>query len=972
MAAIPDVLQRALDALTDDQPCDWQVVDAVSGTEIGERLQQLRLVARIARAHQTLCPNKAVGEAVEPPFEWGHLKVRELVGRGTYGDVYRAHDPRLDRDVALKLLRYPEKDREAVESAVIEEGRLLARVRHPNVVTVHGAERIAARVGIWMEFVEGRTLEQELAADGPFSANQLIAVGTAICRALRAVHGAGLLHRDVKGQNVIRDRDGRIVLTDFGTGRESLDFRGSGDLVGTPVYLAPEVLEGGPASVRSEVYSVGVLLHHLATGAYPVCETSIPMLRDAHRTGRRAPVQQQRPDLPRALARVIDRATGDDPDARFGDAGALEEALQLGSTRRYALLRRAWWAAAAALVLAVSGLAWLWSSGHPTSASRAPQSILVSRFDNETGDPRLDRVLETAFEQELTQSRVFSVIPRERIADTLRLMKRPAAESVDAATAREICLRDGGISAFLIGRIDHPGSRFTLHVAINDPRTGASILRTGVDVADIDALLDNVRELAARIRRAAGENRRELEADAQLETVTTGSLEALQAYSRGVALVNEQRWAAAELPLCDAIRLDPNFASALMMLAHCVHNQDRPEQDYLPIATRAFGLSDGLPSRERYFIVGSYYDLRGELAKAIPAYEALVREHPTDFWGLNNLVVDYHETGRYRDEVPLLLPRAALRPHDYTTQLQTATWLIITAGDRASARRLRDRAAALQVPASSDQSVLKAWSTVFPAFDSWVDGRVAEAAAYLDRIATEARNTDAMGAAVGLMNLTLGRIRAAQDAFGAMSSESERQELMAMAALARGDLAGARAALRADPNLFDVTRPDPGRGVFGKSTLNLWTMIRAGLTDEATAYAARGIFDRDPTRWIEGELAAAHGDTERAIPILEAARAKLAPGNMQTLIAYDTLSAALLRQRNVAAAEGVMTALENTRATTYGSAGSRGYLWLRLRARLLQLERELGHTDRADAINRDLHQLLQVADSDFDLLRLLD
>jgi hypothetical protein len=879
MSAQPDAIQRALDALTDDQPCDWDAVESASATDEGrETIRQLRLVARIARTHQTESTNDRLADSAEPPFQWGPLRVVALVGRGTYGDVYRAYDPRLDRPVALKLLRYPDKDRAVIESTAIEEGRLLARVRHPNVVTVHGAERVDARVGVWMEFVDGPTLEQELATRGPFSADELVAVGTALCGALNAVHRAGLLHRDLKAQNVMRDADGRLVLTDFGTGRELLDDGSRHELVGTPVYLAPEVLDGGPTSVRSDVYGLGVLLYHLATGSFPVRASSIDGLRDAHGRGLRTAVRDARPDLPRDLAFIIDRATASDEHARFESAAAFELAIRSvdrARARRTARLR--WWAAAAAVVLAATaGFGWKLAS-----TARAPVAqrwILVSAFENHSGDARLDRVLEVAFERELAQSRALAVVPQERIADTLRLMKRPPVDATDAATAREICLRDGEIPMLVAGRIDRVGKKYALNVVVNDSRTGASIVRAGVDVDNLDAVLDSVRTLAGRIRAAVGEERRQIDADVRLERVTTGSLEALQAYTRGVALVNERQWDAAELPLREAIRIDSTFASALIMLAHCVHNQLRPKDEYLPLAARAFQLAEGLPSRERYFIIGSYYGVLGDNARAIPAYEALVREHPNDFWGVNNLVISYHETGRYRDEIPFLSRRAALRPNDATTLFETASLFIICAGDRAAARRLLDRAAILDPPNSPRGPMYVAWSRVFPAFDLWAAGRVAEAAAHLDTMAKDARTSDAMSVAIGLMNLTLGRLRAAEHAFHAMSYESERQGLLAAAALARDDLNGARDALRADANLFDAARPDPGDRMTSKAAFNVWTMIRAGLVKEAEAYAARGQFDRDPTGWIHAELAAARGEIDVAIPSLDVVRGKVGTG----------------------------------------------------------------------------------------------
>ncbi len=284
----------------------------------------------IRKADETLPDPTA--QALSPPLltageTWGHLTIRGEVGRGARGHVYRAWDPQLDREVALKLTQ--EADEERAGKDIITEARLLARVKHPHVATVYGAERRGGLVGLWMELVEGETLEAMILRAGRLNAREAALIGLEVCSALSAVHAAGLLHRDIKAQNVMRDRNGRLVLMDFGAGRDAEPVTGTfvSDEVGTPLYMAPELFVGGKATVQSDIYSVGVLLYRLVTGSVPVEAHSPEALEEAHRAGTRRPLSDVRSDLPLAFVRVVERALAPRPADRYPSAGALEMAL---------------------------------------------------------------------------------------------------------------------------------------------------------------------------------------------------------------------------------------------------------------------------------------------------------------------------------------------------------------------------------------------------------------------------------------------------------------------------------------------------------------------------------------------------------------------------------------------------------------------------------------------------------------------
>lgn len=363
----PDsLLDEVADAILDGTPIDWANVDSRADPVTRGLIEELRTLAAL---RPTGCTSDSAGR--EQPESWGHLRVLECIGRGAFGEVYRAWETRLDREVALKLLR-PSGGDDASPPSVIEEGRLLARVRHPNVVTIYGAERIDGRIGLWMEFVKGRTLEQALREGRRFAEQEVARIGVELCGAVAAVHAAGLIHRDIKAQNVMTAEDARLVLMDFGSG---LELRGASEMsvAGTPLYLSPEVLAGGPATVQSDVYSIGVLLYHLLTNAFPIQARDLTDLRRAHAAGERASLLQARGDISRRVARVIERALDPDPARRHGSAESLRAAL--AAVSGVPPLRRAAYATAGVLALVAA----LWAGGALNARPPAARTSMASR-----------------------------------------------------------------------------------------------------------------------------------------------------------------------------------------------------------------------------------------------------------------------------------------------------------------------------------------------------------------------------------------------------------------------------------------------------------------------------------------------------------------------------------------------------------------------------------------------------------------
>jgi eukaryotic-like serine/threonine-protein kinase len=394
MMSEPESAERVAIRVADGGVVDWDEADRSAPSEQERRLlRHLRLVESLACVHRS--SSESIPPAPDRPAQsWAHLDLQAKLGEGAFGEVYRAWDRRLAREVALKLLKPGPSSARGMAATVIEEGRVLAKLRHPNVVTVYGAEIHDGRVGLWMELIHGRSLAEIVQGRGAFGAREAAIVGLDLCRALAAVHRAGVVHRDVKAQNVMREDGGRIVLMDFGTGMEAGTQSPERKISGTPIYMAPEVLRGEPATERADLYALGVLLYHLVTRSFPQEAGSFHALREQHARGERKLLRDERPDLPEPFVRVVERATAADPQERFATAGQMEQALSaalglesdpaawtgtaLAPERKAAIGRsRAVKVGAAAALLAIVGLGLaLWMRRpDPGSAGSEPSAV---------------------------------------------------------------------------------------------------------------------------------------------------------------------------------------------------------------------------------------------------------------------------------------------------------------------------------------------------------------------------------------------------------------------------------------------------------------------------------------------------------------------------------------------------------------------------------------------------------------------
>jgi TolB-like protein/Flp pilus assembly protein TadD len=466
-------------AVADGVLVDWDGAESSAGSpELQEAIQQLRIVADMAAVHrraaEELPADPAVEAAKPADNRWGPLDLRREIGKGHFGTVYLAWDPDLEREVALKILR--ESDR---SGSVLREGRMLAQVRHPNVVTVYSVNEHGGALGLWMEWIDGLTLKESLAAHGVFSARDTIQIGIDLCSALAAVHRARLLHRDIKAQNVMREAaTGRIVLMDFGAGEVRSEqaplWR---RMTGTPLYLAPEILDGGPPTIASDIYSAGVLLFHLVTLRYPVEADTFDALETAHATAKRTRIAELRPDVPAAFAQVIECALQSDPARRYRSAAAMQEDLV---------------ASAREIENAGGGVV---SRSGPGAAPRQVPSIAVLPFTNLGPDQDIEYFCNGLAEELLTG---LGKLPGLRVAS------RTSSFSVrrTATDIKTIC-RQLNVTAVLEGTVRKAGDRLRINAQLVSAEDGCEIWAERYDrrMEDVFAVQDEIaRSVVERLK----------------------------------------------------------------------------------------------------------------------------------------------------------------------------------------------------------------------------------------------------------------------------------------------------------------------------------------------------------------------------------------------------------------------------------------------------------------------------------------
>ena len=348
----PKSFDELAELLSDRKVVDWNHAEREADAAERSLIRNLRLIddiGRVARTDDlsTLLPSDFTIEAPalsaggrssaerrapiasDVTGTWGPLQILEKVGSGSFGNVYRAWDPMLNRQVALKLMNARAAELPDAGARVLDEARLLAKVEHPNVARIYGVEEHDGQLGIWMEFVEGTDLAGVLLERGRFDAVEAAQLGVELCSALAAVHASNVVHKDIKAQNVMVRRDGRLVLMDFGAGRKRQLREGESEVVvtGTPRYMAPESFRREPATPQSDLYSVGVLLYNLVTGEFPVSGT-VPEIIKAHEAGQRTPLRERHPELPDAFVRIVERASAPARQDRHASAMELETALR--------------------------------------------------------------------------------------------------------------------------------------------------------------------------------------------------------------------------------------------------------------------------------------------------------------------------------------------------------------------------------------------------------------------------------------------------------------------------------------------------------------------------------------------------------------------------------------------------------------------------------------------------------------------
>jgi tetratricopeptide (TPR) repeat protein/predicted Ser/Thr protein kinase len=615
-------------------------------------------VSEIGKAWSVAAPNPASGglaasgTSLAPGTILGtRYEIIQLLGQGGMGAVYKARDRELDRFLALKVIR-PEL---AVNPEILHRFKqelILARqVTHKNVIRIFDLGEADGIKFITMEFIEGQDLKHIVDEQGKLKIEESVRVMEQVCLALEAAHAEGVVHRDLKPQNImVEAKSGRISVMDFGIAR-STELGGgmtqTGVMLGTPDYMSPEQVMGEHVDARSDLFTLGVIFYQLLTSTMPYKADTVQasMFKRTRELPKRA--IEADPTVPKFLSDLVEKCLQIDVNLRYQSAREIREDLEawhggtpktvtIGASVQPAAPRRKKWmllgVSAAVIFLAVAAFTLrgrLFGDSGDTSVNAPPLSLAILPFRNASGDASLDWLgssLAEMLSTDVGQSARLRTVSPERIGQILRDLRIVPDSTLDAPTIQRVA-EFSNAETIVWGQYAKFGDQIRIDATVQDLKRGQTI-KLKTEAAGEKDILSTVDRLAADIRAKLDLSRSAVkELQARSFKPSSTSLPALRAYGDGLQLQRQGQNLEAVKSFEASTQQDPEFALAYSQLARAYQDlgQDNEAEQN---SRKAVELSAKLPDVERYLIVARNDEILNNYPKAIEAYQNIVRVAP--------------------------------------------------------------------------------------------------------------------------------------------------------------------------------------------------------------------------------------------------------------------------------------------------------------------------------------------------------